>query len=352
MRLGKPLIFRLPDLERTADTVRFLLGIYKEVIDMMDFEEFRKRVLEEFLDYMPERYYDCKLVEHKVNKVNEELTGIIITPKEKKGSFIAPTFYLERMYDQYLEEGNFERTMANQAKYLEESIKSVPSIPDLSNLSRYKDKVIFQLISKDMNEALIDKCPHRDFEDLSVIYRAITHVDGHGLSGFLITNEVASSAGWDEPELFECAKKNTPHMLPFMVERIEQTLMRLISRNSGNDKNINEEFPGFNMVPNNERVYIVTNSIGYFGADALLYPDVIKRAADIIGTDCYVLPSSIHDLIILSSEFYNGQNKLLDLVRETNLTQVAPKERLSDSIYYYSRENNQIKRISSCEVVA
>lgn len=318
---------------------------------MMDLEEFRKRVLDEFMDYMPERYSDCRLVEHKVSKVNEELSGITITPREKKGSFIAPTFYIERMYGQYLEDGNFERTMASQARYLEESIKAVPSIPDLKDLESFKSKIIYQLVSKDLNAPLISKCPHRDFEDLSVIYRVITRVDGRGLTGFLVTNEVASSAGWLEEDLYRYARANTPHILPFMVERIEQTLVRLVKERKGKI-DMAEEFPGFNSIPNNERVYIVTNSIGYFGADALLYPDVIKQAADIIGTDCYVLPSSIHDLIILSSEFYSGQNKLLKLVRDTNMTQVSPQEKLSDSIYYYSRTDNQIRRVDSCEVVA
>ncbi|MCR4688569.1 MAG: DUF5688 family protein [Saccharofermentans sp.] len=319
---------------------------------MMDFEEFRKRVLDEFMDYMPERYFNCKLVEHKVSKVNEELTGITITPKDKKGSYVAPTFYLERMYEQYLEEGNFERTMVNQAKYLEDSVKVAPKIPDLSDLSSFKNKIIFQLISKNMNASLIEKCPHREFEDLTVIYRAITHVDQRGLSGFIVTNEVCQSAGWSEEDLYEHARKNTPHMLPFMVERIEQTLLRLVNDRRGSKVDMTEEFPGFNNIPNNERVYVVTNSIGYFGADALLYPDVIKRAADIIGTDCYVLPSSIHDLIILSAEFYKGRSKLLKLVKDTNMTQVSSQDKLSDSVYLYSRADNQIRRVASCDVVA
>ena len=93
---------------------------------MMDYESFKKRVMREFLDYMPEKYQDCELELRKVPKVNTCLTGVVIKPKGKKKSYCSPTFYMERMYDQYLDCNSFEKVMANQAIYLEESLKYMP----------------------------------------------------------------------------------------------------------------------------------------------------------------------------------------------------------------------------------
>ena len=93
---------------------------------MLDYESFKKKVLKEFLLYMPEEYSDCELEIKRIPKVNHCLTGVIIKPKELKGDFCSPTFYMERMYDQYKECGSFEKVMTNQAIYLEESLKYIP----------------------------------------------------------------------------------------------------------------------------------------------------------------------------------------------------------------------------------
>ena len=65
-----------------------------------------------------------------------------------------------------------------------------------------------------------------------------------------------------------------------------------------------------------------------------------------IGTDCYILPSSVHDLFILSAETYFKQNKLANIVRTTNNESVRPSERLSDSIYLYSLNDQKISLAS------
>ena len=93
---------------------------------MLSYESFKKRVLKEFLDYLPERYSSCEIELRKVPKVNTVLTGVVIKPKGHKGSYCSPTFYMERMYDQYKQCDSFEKVMASQAIYLEESMKYLP----------------------------------------------------------------------------------------------------------------------------------------------------------------------------------------------------------------------------------
>ena len=109
---------------------------------------------------------------------------------------------------------------------------------------------------------------------------------------------------------------------------------------------IKEAFPGYTKTPEKERVYVVTNRHDFFGANALLYSDVIGEVAGKIGTDCYILPSSVHDLIILSAETYFKQNKLANIVRTTNNESVRPSERLSDSVYLYSLNDHRISLAS------
>lgn len=313
---------------------------------MLSYESFKKRVMKEFLDYMPERYADCELELRKVPKVNMCLTGVVIKPKGKKGSYCSPTFYLERMYDQYKNCDSFEKVMANQAIYLEESLKYLPDDILKIDISSMKDKIIFQVVNTNENKEMIDLCPHRKFLDLTIVYRVIIKIDDTGVSGFLITNDIAEAEELTEKVLYQLAKKNTKKLFPFKSERIEETMGRLMRRWGADDREIEESFPDIDNIPANERVYVLSNEYEFFGANALLYKDVIGKVVKNIGTDCYILPSSVHDLVILSTDAFKESGKLINLVKETNNDHVRVSERLSNSIYRYNIVNGSLGRIS------
>lgn len=313
---------------------------------MMDYESFKERVMREFLDYMPERYAGCELELRKVPKVNTCLTGVVIKPKEKC-SFCGPTFYMERMYDQYKNCESFEKVMANQAIYLEESLKYLPKDILELDIASMKDKIVFQVVNTKENQEMISLCPHRNFMDLTAVYRAITNVDENGVSGFLITNDIAKAEDLTEKALYAMAKKNTKKLFPFKRERIEETMIRMMKRWGANDKDIDESFPYIDDVPEKERVYVISNQFEFFGANALLYKDVIGDVAKSIGTDCFILPSSVHDLVVLSTDIFGESTKLINLVRETNSEHVRTSDRLSDSIYLYSLANNKINMVTA-----
>jgi hypothetical protein len=316
---------------------------------MLDYESFTKRVMEEFLDYMPKEYEDCKLEIRKVPKVNHCLTGVVIRPKEMTGSYCSPTFYMERMYEQYQNIGSFEKVMADQAVYLKESKKYLPPDAMKFDFESMKDKVVFQVVNTSQNKEMISLCPHRTFLDLTVVYRVVLSVDDEGVSGFLITNDIARIEDITEKVLYSLAKKNTKKMFPFKSERIEQTMCRLMKKWGATDEEVDSSFPDMDSVPNSEQVYVISNKYEFFGANALLYKDVIGKVAKNIGTDCYVLPSSVHDLVVLSTEAFSEKAKLMELVRETNHEHVKVSDRLSDSIYIYSIVDGSINKVETEE---
>jgi len=216
---------------------------------MMDYESFKKRVMREFMDYMPERYSDCEIELRKVPKVNTCLTGVVIKPKGKKKSYCSPTFYMERMYEQYLDCDSFEKVMANQAVYLEESLKYMPEDVMKMDFEAMKEKIVFQVVNTKENREMIELCPHRDFMDLSVVYRVIVNIDDHGVSGFLITNDIANVEEISESVLFRLAKKNTKKIFPFKSERIEETMGRMMRRWGANENDIETSFSGMMKFP-------------------------------------------------------------------------------------------------------
>ena len=113
-------------------------------------------------------------------------------------------------------------------------------------------------------------------------------------------------------------------------------MKRMMKRWGVADKDIKASFAGVDEIPMKDRVYVVSNEYEFFGANALLYTDVLKKVVKSIGTDCYILPSSVHDLVILSTETFSESAKLRTLVRDTNCEHVRLSDRLSDNIYRFS----------------
>ena len=87
---------------------------------------------------------------------------------------------------------------------------------------------------------------------------------------------------------------------------------------------------------------IVTNKDKLFGAGMIFINDVFKEISETKQADLYILPSSVHEVLVLPAYEAEDVEFLIDLVKTVNIQEVAPEERLSDNIYYYSRKLNTI----------
>lgn len=78
------------------------------------------------------------------------------------------------------------------------------------------------------------------------------------------------------------------------------------------------------------------------GATVLLYDDILKELSDLFEKDLIILPSSIHEVLILAADENDRQN--LDhytaMVKEVNASQLQDEEILSDHAYYYCRHSH------------
>lgn len=88
-------------------------------------------------------------------------------------------------------------------------------------------------------------------------------------------------------------------------------------------------------------MYILTNEFKMCGASVIFYPNVLERAGKIIGDDFYVLPSSIHETILVRADKIFSKDELTQMVREVN-QQVDSEELLSNHAYFYSVEKKEL----------
>ena len=90
-------------------------------------------------------------------------------------------------------------------------------------------------------------------------------------------------------------------------------------------------------------MYVCTNASKINGAGVILYENLLKDFAQKVGADFYILPSSVHETLLIPVSDQFDVETLKAMVCEVNMTQVAPEEQLSDQVYLYSRECDQIR---------
>ena len=302
---------------------------------MMDYEIFKEVVKESFLSYMPKGYQDMEVRVTPVDKVNRKLDGLSLLA-QNENTMISPTLYINDMYEKYSKTGDLQATLREAAEAMDEAFREA-EIPPL-DISTAKDNIIFQLVNTMQNEDLLKKLPHRDFQDLSIIYRWVVGVEQQGLSSVVINNHVAESLGMGEEQLFKAAAENTRRILPPVVQSMNE-VMRDMFVADGMPKEladlmIGEQEPEMTM-------WVISNERKIDGAASMLYEDKLHSLAERVGTDLYILPSSVHEVIAVSVEM--GEPKeLARMVSEVNMDQVDLSERLSNQVYHYDKDLRKI----------
>ena len=302
---------------------------------MMDYEIFKEVVKEGFLSYMPKSYQDMEVRVVPVDKVNRKLDGLSLLAKNEKTT-ISPTLYINDMYEKYLRTGDLQATLREAAEAMDEVFREA-TIPPL-DISTAKDNIIFQLVNTMQNEDMLKNLPHRDFQDLSVIYRWVVGVEQQGLSSVVINNNVAESLGMGEEQLFKAAAENTRRILPPVVQSMNEVIRDLFMADGMPqelaDLMVGEQEPERTM-------WVISNENKIDGAVSMLYEDKLHSLAERVGTDLYILPSSVHEVIAVSVEMGEPE-ELAQMVAEINMDQVDLSERLSNQVYHYDKDLRKI----------
>lgn len=310
---------------------------------MMSFERFKAKVLNEFLDYFPEAYANATVATKEVTKNNEVLTGLYI--KSDATVSVTPVVYLEPAYRQMQATGmSADESIENLADLYLGSLSMAEGMrrelaPKIDT-DFIKKNVVFRMVNTDLNLKMLNGCVHRDVEDLSAIYFVITKIDSRGCEGFKVEKAMLEGFGLTEQELYECAKVNTPEKMPVRICRIEELLLNSPLCDPSTRRMIEDSM---DSVPEAERAYVIGNETGHFGANTIMFPEVLAEAAKKIGSKCFVIPSSIHEVIILSAEGMSP-DRLKDLVKNTNDEHVAPQDFLSDSVYTFDPQTLEFAR--------
>lgn len=198
------------------------------------------------------------------------------------------------------------------------------------NLNISEEKIIMRLVNTEWNRQMVEGIPHREFCDLSVTYWIFLGMDGDSMASVMVTDQIAEMAGMTEQQLYEKAAIDTRELFPPTVTDIT-SVIRDAMVSAGEDADIY-----FDGMPMKAPIYVVSNSIRNNGAASMLCGDGLRGIAERMGTDLYILPSSIHEVIAVPAAGLDP-DVLAQMVAEINMREVMPDERLSNHVYRYDR---------------
>lgn len=305
----------------------------------LNYEEFKEKIKNDIKDYMDEKYKNCGVFIRKVNKTNCEVDGLNFynIPGLKNAT---PTIYVNNLYEEYERTGNYEEVVREAAETMERGIKSFNKEikAELLDTSRLKDNVFFTLINAEQNKELLKTVPHRKFEDLAIVYRWNIGSDSLGMYTNLVDSRLAKKEGLTENDLYNAARKNTKELLPVSVRNMNEVISEIIFGENELEDKLDKEFREIIMeTPNEHSMYVITNESKLYGAASILYEEPLHELAKKFGSDLYILPSSVHEVIAVSADM-GSPDDLAEMVYEINMEQVDIDDRLSNQVYHYDKD--------------
>jgi hypothetical protein len=283
---------------------------------------------------------------YKVTKNNSlELDSMLV---QKKGKNCAPNIYLMPFYDSYLEGTALEKIAERICRIYYESVGQIKEEDFNYSFASMKQSIIYRLVSYERNRELLKQIPHIKHLDLAITFYSLVRNGEEDIGTLRITNDHLRVWNISLDELNNYAAKNTRALLPASIHSMEELIRGMLDKCTDsftNDRSyenlLNQSVISEPVLPDN-KIYILTNKKGINGAACMLYENLLSEFASRIRSDFYILPSSIHEIIIVPAVQNMSRKALTQMVMDVNRTQVAQDEILSDRVYYYSRVDNEI----------
>ena len=333
----------------------------------MNVEEFqRQKKIREFAkEHLPEmvrqRLTDRSISEvyskESVKNNGEVYLGITVVPA---GQEIAPCIYVESYIPPdpavFQQEGVWEKVadrMAFDFRYALDTVE--PKAEELFLEKDIKDKLILKVVNRDRNDKLLSMYPHKDFLDLSVLLE--WEVTCGGRIGYIhISDAILQNWGQSFDEMYQVALENTMRKYPGKVEPLENVLRELIGDDNSicphgilgaSDSGASSETAGEETLSDfKSPFYYLGTSRSVQGVVVLLYPEMMKEVYRKIKEPFYVLPSSVNELLVLPCSFEPRHDRLKNLVWEVNTYVLDRADILSDLLYVYDPESDELKVLS------
>ena len=282
--------------------------------------------------------YEASVAE--VVKMNDEkLYGVTL---KTEGSDAAPICYIDGAYEDYNDGCGTLDSIADELIRQADGLQPYPEIPtkmqDFS-FDAVQDKLSIRVAEIQRNKEFFEKTPYKEdyfglglgmMADINFNHEYRTAVNEQLMEQF-------NSEGHSKAEVLMTALRNASKINPPKFSDMMGAMF-------GGGKNLLDD--NDYEWDNDGAMFILTNESGIFGASALFYPGVIDRISEILGVGFYILPSSVHEVIIVPDVGNRNAEDFKYMVLEANRTVVEPKDVLSDNVWYYNYNFDEIQIVA------
>lgn len=310
----------------------------------MNFNEFVNEVKDNIKLFLPKDYENAEVSTMECHKLNRAYTGLMV---RKEGEMLTPTINLNQLYEAYKTQPSV--TMETVCRKIADIVLEAPIQVDLKAILNYenvKDKLFIRVSSAETNKEVLEIVPHQLKEDLAITYHVAVGKDQDGLSSMLITNEMMKEYGVTQEQIHEDAMKSSPRVMVPEVSSIGVLIDEIYQKNilmlTPDEREMlletlqeSSEMPTF---------FVVTNTDRIDGAGVIFYPEFMDNMGELLGNNFFILPSSIHQMLILPDDGQVDAEMLRDMVKEVNATQVAPAERLTNDVYHFDTKDHVFEK--------
>ena len=312
----------------------------------MEYRDFVEQVKNQIQDFLPVKFADATVEVNQVVKNNDcVLDGLLIKTEE---SNIAPTIYLNPYYKQIQDGAELDDVLTQIADvYQSHYIGHDMDMSAVLDYEKIKERIVCKLINMENNQLFLQGKPYSQIEDLAVVYQILMDKSKNGTATVTITDNMMDGYGITLDELHNRAIQNMDTLQPYCFKGMNEVMAETYAESIAWENQISmEEAKEMALqmmldIPN--AMYVLTNETKVNGANTILNDEIRQAIAKQVG-DFYVLPSSLHETLIVPKSSGMKLKDLEQMVQEVNQTQVAEEERLSDHVYEYDAKTHELFR--------
>lgn len=299
-----------------------------------------KKFIEELAEALEVRNEGLRVVPTEMQKNN----GIVQNGLSfyRKDETVAPIFWLNKFYERFkkgelLKEHILERIIKEY-----ESLPT-PNIPDMEewmSSPEFLAQISIHLVNGPRNQKMIEDRNLVYYEventDLVCLFYAKVFLEDDTLGEVAITERIM--------EEYLSSVKDAEELYRLVTEQVQPEELRFESSLSVMERLFREkkiDVPSFPMVE--DYMYILSNRQMTFGAGSILAKAVKKVLLEKFPSGrITVLPSSVHELILLDSATCGDLKQLRDTVRQVNASEVDQEDFLANEVYQYDANTGKL----------
>lgn len=294
---------------------------------LLNYEDFTQSIKENLQTQFDE---DVKININQVTKNNNlKLDGLVII---SPGQVVSPTIYLNPLYEEYKSGLSLDAI----TKKINETYANA-KVPEFAKeADRYtdydfvKEHLAIKLINYERNKETLENSPHIRRLDLALVFLCVIDKDDKQSASVLIKNSHLKFWNIDTDTLFADALINAPTFLKPNCYSLFKTVY---------EKKHMELMELDEVRLDDDDLLILTNENKVNGASCIFYPGVLEKIATKLDSDLYIIPSSIHEVLILRKTDNIKKDDLNFLINTVNQSELAQTEILSDNVYIYDFED-------------